>query len=100
LSNFLLFRTSAQIARTAGIDSAAHARSAQAHALKFCTAPPASALSILKPSKASGPSSSDGIVGSFHKVSRKYLPLYVAEFQFRYNNRQNADIFGTAIERC
>jgi len=38
-----------------------------------------------------------GIVGSFHKVSRKYLPLYVAEFQFRYNNRGNADIFGTAI---
>jgi transposase-like protein len=38
-----------------------------------------------------------GIVGSFHKVSRKYLPLYVAEFQFRYNNRQNPDIFGTAI---
>jgi hypothetical protein len=26
-----------------------------------------------------------GIMGSFHKVSRKY----VAEFQFRYNNRQN-----------
>jgi hypothetical protein len=25
-----------------------------------------------------------GIVGSFHKVSKKYLPLYVAEFQFRY----------------
>ena len=41
-----------------------------------------------------------GIVGSFHKVSRKYLPLYVAEFQFRYNNRQNADIFGTAIAGC
>jgi hypothetical protein len=38
-----------------------------------------------------------GIVGSFHKVSRKYLPLYIAEFQFRYNNRENADIFGTAI---
>jgi hypothetical protein len=34
-----------------------------------------------------------GIVGSFHKVSRKYMPLYVAEFQFRYNNRLNADIF-------
>jgi hypothetical protein len=41
-----------------------------------------------------------GIMGSFHKVSRKYLPLYVAEFQFRYNNRMNADIFGTAIEGC
>jgi IS1 family transposase len=39
-----------------------------------------------------------GIVGSFHKVSAKYLPLYVAEFQFRYNNRFNDDIFGTAIE--
>ncbi len=41
-----------------------------------------------------------GIVGSFHKVSRKYMPLYVAEFQFRYNNRENTDIFRTAIEGC
>jgi transposase-like protein len=41
-----------------------------------------------------------GMVGTFHKVSKKYLPLYVAEFQFRYNNRENADIFGTAIEGC
>jgi hypothetical protein len=39
-----------------------------------------------------------GIVGSFHKVSAKYLPLYVAEFQFRYNNRFNDHIFKTAIE--
>lgn len=39
-----------------------------------------------------------GVVGSFHKVSAKYLPLYVAEFQFRYNNRMNADIFGAAIK--
>jgi ISXO2-like transposase domain len=41
-----------------------------------------------------------GIVGTFHKVSAKYMPLYVAEFQFRYNNRMNADIFGTAIKGC
>jgi transposase-like protein/IS1 family transposase len=41
-----------------------------------------------------------GVVGSYHKVSRKYLPLYVAEFQFRYNNRDNADIFGAAIAGC
>jgi len=41
-----------------------------------------------------------GMVGTFHKVSRKYLPLYVAEFSFRYNNRENADIFGTAIKGC
>jgi IS1 family transposase len=38
-----------------------------------------------------------GVIGTFHKVSAKYLPLYVAEFQFRYNNRLNADIFGEAI---
>jgi ISXO2-like transposase domain len=41
-----------------------------------------------------------GIVGSFHKVSAKYMPLYVAEFQFRYNNRGNPDIFGAAIAGC
>lgn len=39
-----------------------------------------------------------GIVGSYQKVSRKYLPLYIAECQFKYNNRRNEDIFGTAIE--
>jgi IS1 family transposase len=41
-----------------------------------------------------------GMVGTFHKVSAKYLPLYVAEFQFRYNNRLNDDIFGEAISAC
>ena len=35
----------------------------------------------------------------FH-VSNKYLPLYVAEFEFRYNNRMNKDIFGAAIAGC
>jgi hypothetical protein len=41
-----------------------------------------------------------GIVGTFHKVSAKYLPLYVNEFEFRYNNRTNPDIFGAAIRAC
>jgi hypothetical protein len=40
------------------------------------------------------------VIGTFHKVSDKYLALYVAEFQFRYNNRFNTDIFGTAISGC
>ncbi len=41
-----------------------------------------------------------GVIGTYHQVSRKYLPLYVAEFQFRYNNRMNDDIFGAAVARC
>jgi transposase-like protein len=41
-----------------------------------------------------------GVMGTYHKVSRKYLPLYVAEFQFRYNNRGNDNIFAEAIKGC
>jgi transposase-like protein len=41
-----------------------------------------------------------GVMGSFHKVSRKYIPLHVAEFDWRYNNQKNPDIFGAAIGRC
>jgi transposase-like protein len=41
-----------------------------------------------------------GVVGTFHKVSKKYLLLYVAEFEFRHNSRRNNDIFGTAISGC
>jgi transposase-like protein len=41
-----------------------------------------------------------GVVGTYHKVSAKYMPLYVAEFEFRYNNRSNPDIFGAAIAGC
>jgi transposase-like protein len=41
-----------------------------------------------------------GIIGTYHNVSKKYLPLYLAEFQFRFNNRHEADIFGKAIAGC
>ncbi len=41
-----------------------------------------------------------GIMGSYHSVSKKYLPLYINEFVFRYNNRHEKDIFGKAIAGC
>ena len=34
-----------------------------------------------------------GVVGTFHKVSHNYMPLYVAEFQFRYINRNTEGMF-------
>jgi transposase-like protein len=41
-----------------------------------------------------------GILGTYHNVSRKYLPLYLNEFVFRYNNRKNDDMFGLAVASC
>jgi hypothetical protein len=41
-----------------------------------------------------------GIVGTYHNVSKKYLPLYLADFQFCHNNRSNNDIFGEVIAGC
>jgi hypothetical protein len=41
-----------------------------------------------------------GIMGSYHQVSKKYLPLYVAEFSFRHNHRADADVFGALIAGC
>lgn len=41
-----------------------------------------------------------GILGTYHSVSRKYLPLYLNEFAFRHNNRNNEDMFGEAIAGC
>jgi transposase-like protein len=32
-----------------------------------------------------------GVVGTFHQVSRKHLPLYLAEFDHRYNTRKTTD---------
>ncbi|MCB1177475.1 MAG: IS1595 family transposase, partial [Leptospiraceae bacterium] len=41
-----------------------------------------------------------GIVGSYHKVSVKYLQHYVDEFTFRYSNRKNEAIFDTILKNC
>ncbi len=39
-----------------------------------------------------------GVIGSFHKVSRKHLERYLDEFEFRFNNRENPFIFRDAMK--
>lgn len=41
-----------------------------------------------------------GIVGTYHKMSDTYMPLYVNEFEFRHNTRDDDDAFGTIIASC
>ena len=41
-----------------------------------------------------------GIMGSFHHVSKDYLPLYVNEFAFKHNFRKDPDIFAQVISSC
>jgi transposase-like protein len=41
-----------------------------------------------------------GIMGSYHKVSKDYLPLYMNEFSWRYNNRRNPNAFADLITTC
>lgn len=38
-----------------------------------------------------------GIVGTFHQVSKQYLPLYLNEFSFRHNHRESTDMFGAVV---
>ena len=40
-----------------------------------------------------------GLNGAFHKVSLKHLQRYLNEFQFRFNNRKAADLFGMTVRR-
>ena len=39
-----------------------------------------------------------GITGVFHKVSAKYLPLYLNEFEFRFNHRDDFDLMDRVLE--
>ncbi|MGD0416186.1 MAG: IS1595 family transposase [Terriglobales bacterium] len=34
-----------------------------------------------------------GIIGSWHKISAKHLPAYLAEMEFRFNRRRRSDLF-------
>lgn len=40
-----------------------------------------------------------GIIGSYHKISVKYMQNYINEFTFRYSNRKNENIFDLIIEK-
>jgi len=40
-----------------------------------------------------------GIIGQFHKVSVRYLPKYLDEFCFRYNNRKDENLFDLTIQK-
>jgi transposase-like protein len=41
-----------------------------------------------------------GIMGIFHKVSAKYLPLYLDEFSFRFNNREDINLLDRVLTTC
>ena len=34
-----------------------------------------------------------GVIGTYHQVSKKYLPLYVNEFAFRHHHRKDPEVF-------
>jgi transposase-like protein len=39
------------------------------------------------------------VIGSYHQLSRKHLPAYLAEFEFRFNNRENPYLFRDTLTR-
>jgi hypothetical protein len=41
-----------------------------------------------------------GIIGTYHKVSKDYLPLYLNEFSYRHDNRDNPDVFADLLTTC
>jgi transposase-like protein len=41
-----------------------------------------------------------GVIGTFHKVSKKHLPLYLNEFAWRYNHRNDPEIFRAVLAGC
>jgi transposase-like protein len=41
-----------------------------------------------------------GVVGTFHQVSAKHLPLYLNEFAWRHNHRDDPEIFHRLLAGC
>jgi hypothetical protein len=40
-----------------------------------------------------------GVIGQFHKLSGKHLHRYLAEFEYRFNNRKEDDLFIETVKR-
>ena len=40
-----------------------------------------------------------GVIGQFHKLSGKHLHRYLSEFEYRFNHRNDADIFIDTVRR-
>jgi transposase-like protein len=40
-----------------------------------------------------------GVIGQFHKLSGKHLHRYLAEFEYRFNRRQESDVFIQTVQR-
>lgn len=40
-----------------------------------------------------------GVIGAYHKLSRKHLQAYLDEFAFRFNNRENPYLFRDTLLR-
>jgi transposase-like protein len=40
-----------------------------------------------------------GLIGQFHKLSGKHLHRYLAEFEYRFNRRNDADVFIATVQR-
>lgn len=41
-----------------------------------------------------------GIIGQYHKISKKYINKYMNEFCFRYNTMDEEDVFGTVLNNA
>lgn len=39
------------------------------------------------------------MIGSYHQLSRKHLPAYLQEFEWRFNNRENPYLFRDSLQR-
>lgn len=40
-----------------------------------------------------------GVIGQFHKLSGKHLHRYLSEFEYRFNRRNDADVFINTVRR-